>query len=108
MFSLRLAVPAILAAAAVAGCFTYFVTQPAQVAADQRSPPTVSNVTGPPDSGIPTNISRPGTEDHITAFERAADAILKRAQNAKASAGTDEPPMTGRIPLPRRRPITRP
>ncbi len=107
MISLRLAVPAILAAAAAAGCFTYFVTQPAQVAADQRSPPPVSNVTGPPDSGTPTNISHPSPEDHITAFERAAEAILKRAQSAGASAGT-EPPITGRIPLPKRRPITRP
>jgi len=28
MISLRLAVPAVLVAAAVAGCFTYFVTSP--------------------------------------------------------------------------------
>ena len=108
MISLRLAVPAALAAAALAGCITYFVTPapPQQVEADQRLPPTVPNVTGRPDSGISRNIQRPSTEDHIDAFERAAEAILKRAQNAKASA--DEPPVTGRIPLPRRRPILRP
>ena len=110
MISLRLAVPAALAAAAVAGCITYFVT-PApqqQVEADQRLPPTVPNVTGRPDSGISRNIQRPSTEDHIDAFERAAEAILKRAQNATASAGTDKPLVTGPIPLPKRRPILRP
>jgi len=110
MISLRLAVPAALAAAAVAGCITYFVT-PApqqQVEADQRLPPTVPNVTGRPDTGISANIQRRSTEDHIDAFERAAEAILKRAQNATASAGTDKPLVTGPIPLPKRRPILRP
>lgn len=37
-------------------------------------------------------------------FERAAEAILKRAPDAQAFAGADEPPITGHIPLPRRRP----
>jgi len=108
MISLRLAVPAALAAAAVAGCITYFVTPapPQQVEADQRLPPTVPNVTGRPDSGISRNIQRPSTEDHIDAFERAAEAILKRAQNAKASA--DKPLVAGHIPLPKPRPILRP
>jgi len=108
MISLRLAVPAALAAAAVAGCITYFVTPapPQQVEADQRLPPTVPNVTGRPDTGIPTNSQRPSTEDHIDAFERAAEAILKRAQDAKASA--DKPLVTGPFPLPKPRPILRP
>jgi hypothetical protein len=109
MTSLRLAVPAVLVAAAVAGCITYFVTPtPQQVEADQKLPPTVPNVTGRPNSGISSNTPRPGAEDHIGAFERAAEAILKRAQNATASAGTDKPLITGPIPLPRRRPILRP
>jgi hypothetical protein len=107
MISLRLAVPAVLVAAAVAGCITYFVTlaPPKPVEADQRLQPTVPNVTGRPDSRISTNIRRPSTEDHIDAFERAAEAILKRAQNAKASA--DKPLVTGPIPLPMSRPILR-
>ena len=107
MISLRLAVTAVLVAAAMAGCITYFVTRapPLAVAADQRLPPTVPNVTGRPDSGISTNIRRPSTEDHIDAFERAAEAILK---NAMASAGADRPLITGPIPLPKRRPILRP
>ena len=108
MISLRLAVPAALVAAAVAGCITYFVTlaPPQQVEADQRLPPTVPNVTGRSDLGISTNIWRPTTDEHIDAFERAAEAILKRAQNAKASA--DKPLVTGPIPLPKPRPILRP
>jgi hypothetical protein len=108
MISLRLAIPAALVAAAVAGCITYFVTPapPQQVKADQLLPPTVPNVTDRPDSAISTNIRRPTTDEHIDAFERAAEAILKRAQNAKASA--DKPLVTGPIPLPRRRPILRP
>jgi|SRR5450759_3658955 hypothetical protein len=108
MISLRLAVPAVLIAAAVAGCITYFVTAapPQPVEADRRLAPTVPNVTHRADSGISTIIQRHSTEDHIAAFERAADSILKRAQNATAAAGA--PLITGPIPLPRRRPILRP
>jgi hypothetical protein len=109
MISLRLAVPAVLAAAAVAGYFTYFVTPPPPVEADQRLPPTVPDMTGP-DTGSPTNIDqRPSAEQQAAAaFQRAAAAILRRAQYAQASAGTDEPPITGHIPLPKRRPTPRP
>jgi hypothetical protein len=109
MISLRLAVPAVLAAAAVAGYFTYFVTPPPPVEADQRLPPTVPDMTGP-DTGSPTNIDqRPSAEEQAAAaFQRAAAAILRRAQYAQASAGTDEPPITGHIPLPKRRPTPRP
>jgi hypothetical protein len=108
MISLRLAIPAVLVAAAVAGCITYFVTlaPPQSVEADQRLPLTLPNVTGRADSGISTNIRHPTTDEHIDAFERAAEAILKRAQNAKASA--DKPLVTGHIPLPKPRPILRP
>jgi len=108
MISLRLAALVVLVAGALAGCITYFVA-PAplqQVEADQRLPPTVPNVTGRPDSGISTNIRRPTTDEHINAFERAAEAILKRAGDAKASA--DKPLVSGPIPLPKPRPILRP
>jgi hypothetical protein len=48
MVTLRFAVSAILAAAAAAGCFTYFVTpSPARVEADQRLPLTIPNLRGP-------------------------------------------------------------
>jgi hypothetical protein len=93
MISWRLAVPAVLVAATVAGCITYFIA------------PAPSQ---PVEFGMSTNIQRSTTDEHIDAFQRAAEAILRRAQNAKASAGTDEPLVTGRIPLPKKRPIMRP
>jgi hypothetical protein len=109
MISLRLAVPTILVAAAVAGCFTYFVTPPAPVEADQRLPPTAPDVTGPA-TGTPANIDqRPSAEEQAAAaFQRAAAAILRRAPYVQASVGTSELPITGHIPLPKRRPIPRP
>jgi hypothetical protein len=109
MISLRLAVPALLIAAAVAGCFTYFVTLPPPVEADRRLPPTAPDTTGP-DTETPTNIGQlpSAKEQAAAAFQRAATAILRRAQNAEAAAGIDEPPTTGHIPLPKRRPIPRP
>ena len=111
MISLRLAVPAVLVAAAVAGCFTYFVTPPPPprvVEADQRLPPTVPDMTAT-DTGTPTNIDqRPSAEEQAAAFRQAAEAIQKQAPDAQASTGTDEPPITGHIPLPKKRPIPRP
>ena len=110
MVTLRFAVSAILAAAAAAGCFTYFVTpSPARVEADQRLPPTVPNLRGP-DTTASTRIDqRPSADEKAAAaYQKAAEAILRRAANAQASAGADEPPITGPIPLPKRRPITRP
>jgi hypothetical protein len=108
MISLRLAIPAVLVAAILAGCFAYFATPPPPVEADQPSPPTAPDTTGP-DTETPTNIGElpSAKEQAAAAFQRAATAILRRAQNAEAAAGTDEPPITGHIPLPKRRPIPR-
>jgi hypothetical protein len=108
MISLRLAVPVVLFAAAVAGCFSYFATPPPPVEADQRLPPTSPDLKGP-GTGIPTNIDqRPSAEAQAAAaFERSAAAILRQLPDAQASAGTKEPPIIGHIPLPKRRPIPR-
>jgi len=111
MISWRLAALTILGAAVVTGCIGYVVATPPSprvIEADQPLPPVVPRVTGGHDREISTNTHHPSTEDHITvtAYQRAAEAILKRAQNAEASA--DEPLFTGRIPLPRKRPIPRP
>ena len=110
MVTLLFVVPAILAAAAAAGCFIYFVTPPpARVEADQRLPPAVLYSRGP---DAPASIridQRPSAEEKAAAaYQKAAEAILRRAANARASAGADEPPITGPIPLPKRRPIMRP
>ena len=110
MVTLRFAVPAILAAAAAAGGFTYFVTpSPARVEADPRLPPTAPNLRGP-DTTASTSIDPHPSADEkaAAAYLEAAEAILRRAPNVRASAGGDEPPITGPIPLPKRRPITRP
>ena len=106
MISWRPAVPAIVVAAALAACITYFATPapPQRIEADQRSSPTGSIAAA---SGVSNNIQPPSTkDDDITAYQRAAEAILKRAQNAKAAA--DEPVVTPPVPLPKRRPLPRP
>jgi hypothetical protein len=113
MVTLRFAVPAILAAAAVAGCFSYFVTLPVWVETDARLsdvrlPPAVLYSTGP-NARASTGIDQPPNagEQAAAAYQKAAEAILRRAPNTWASAVGDELPMTGRIPLPKRRPIAR-
>jgi len=109
LISLRLAVPGVLVAAAAAGCFTYFVTQPLPVEADQRLPATARDMTGRPHTETRANIDQRANAEELAAaaFQRAAAAILKQLPNAQASAGTSEPPITGHIPLPKRRPIPR-
>jgi hypothetical protein len=107
MTGLRLAVAGVLAAAVVAGCITYFLVPaaPRPAEADRRLPSAVVNVTGRYDPETSADIQRPVTKDHIEAFERAAEAILRRAQHATASAGTDKPQITGPVPLPKPRPV---
>jgi hypothetical protein len=99
MIRLRLA-GAILLAAAFAGCFTYYVTAPPRVEAEQRLVPRAAGSA----AGEPTKIA-----EHLTVeeYERAAEAILKRLPEAQASARADELPINGHIPLPKRRPIPR-
>jgi hypothetical protein len=108
MVTLRFAVPAILAAAAAAGCFSYFVATPERVEADVRLPPAVLYSTGPNTRASTTDQPLNADERAAAAFQKAAEAILRRAPNARASAGADEPPITEPISLPKRRPITRP
>ena len=111
MVTLRFAVPAILAVAgvaAVAGCLSYFVTLPVRVESDLRKPPAAPYLTGP-NTRASTRIDQSPTADELAAeaYQNAAEAILRRAPNARASAANDEPPLTGPIPLPKRRPIAR-
>jgi hypothetical protein len=102
MISWRLAVPVVLVAAAVAGCFTYFVTPSAPVEPDQRLRLTLPDVA--------PNIDRrlSAEEQAELAFTRAASAILRRLPDAQASAGTNESRVTGRVPMPNRRPRSLP
>jgi hypothetical protein len=108
MIGMRLA-GAVLTAATLAGCLTYFVTsQPPQIEAEQRSAPVEPVVAGTAAS-TPAIIDQhlAAEQQAAAAFERAAKTILKRLPDAMAYAGADEPPITGHIPLPKRRPIPR-
>jgi hypothetical protein len=101
MISMRLAVPAVLFAAAVAGCFTYFVPPPPLVTVAPQLPEKMPELR----TGIPTNIDRPKAQEKADDFLQAAQAILKQEPNAQASV--DKPTVTGHIPLPKKRPIPR-
>ena len=108
MISLRLAA-AILTAAAIAACFTYFVTPSSPVDAHQAGS-TVPNLVDRPDTGASIDTDqRPSAEGKTAAaYREAAEAILKRASNARADARAEVPPIAEHIPLPKRRPIMRP
>jgi hypothetical protein len=81
-------------------------TPPPPVEAAQRLPPTGPDMTDS-GTGTPTSVGqRPSAEEQAAAFQQAAKAMLRLAPNAQASA--DEPPITGYVPLPKRRPIPRP
>jgi hypothetical protein len=100
---LRLAVPAVVAAAALAGCYAYFLAPPPRVEAEEQSAPTAPDVTSAP-AAAPEIVGKRRTAED---FERAAEAILKRLPDVQAAARSDELPIIGRIPIPKRRPIPR-
>src|ERR1700722_11447296 len=104
MSILRLAVPAVVVAAALAGSFPYFVSPPPPVEAEQRSAAPARDATGAAAAKPPSIGQDRNAED----FLRAAEAILRPLSNAQASAPrTDELPIIGHVPLPKRRPIPR-
>jgi hypothetical protein len=107
MINLRLAVPAVLAAAAVAGCFTYLVSPPSgRVEVDQRLPPTGVWLRDPDTTASTSVDQHPSADEKAAAsYREAAKTILRRAPTAQASA--DEPLITRPIPLPKRRPLPR-
>jgi hypothetical protein len=103
MSILRLAVPAVVVAAALAGSFTYFVSPPLSVEAEQRSAAPALEMTGTA-ADTPVRIAQ---DRRAEDFLRAAEAILRPLSSAQASARTDELPIIGHVPLPKRRPIPR-
>ena len=108
MVGSHLIISAVATAAALAGCFAYLLSPPIpSVAVDQQ--PHLGKLTlGAPDAlALKGPDWQPVENDKAaTAYLEAAQAILRRA--AQASASADELPVTGRIPLPRKRPIPRP
>jgi|ERR1700687_189521 hypothetical protein len=100
MICLRFTVPAVLVAAALAGCFTYFVPLPPPIKPPRQLPEKMPELR----MAIPASVDPPKSET-ADDFLKAAQAILKQEPNAQASA--DKPTITGHIPLPKRRPIPR-
>src|SRR6478672_2837470 len=80
MLNVWLAVPAVLAAAILAACFTYLFSPSQPVEPNRRSPPTVSDMTTRPDSRTSASIDqRRSAEDHaVAAFQRAAERRGRR------------------------------
>ena len=109
MVGSHLIISAVATAAALAGCFAYLLSPPIpSVAVDQQ--PHLGRLT----IGAPDAMALKGpdwqpveNEKAATAYLEAAQAILRRTTNSQASASADEIPITGRIPLPRKRPIPR-
>jgi hypothetical protein len=103
MISWRFIVPAVLVAAAIAGCLTYVVTPSPPVETVQPLPLTSPALRGF-DGVTQTNI-----DQHLNAEEKAKaafEAILRRAPDLQASAS--EPASAVHVPLPKSRPLQRP
>lgn len=113
MISLHLAVPAVLTAAAVAGCITYLIPEadllPHSMARVEAGPPPARQNLSGPDFTASSSLQKYSSTDEraARAYLEAAQAILRRAPGAQASASNDELPIAGHIPLPRKRPIPR-
>src|SRR6476659_5922069 len=109
MVGSHLIISAVVTAAALAGCFAYLLRPPiAWVAVDQQ--PHLGKITfNGPDTTASIGADKQPVENEkeARAYLEAAQAILRRAPTAQASARADEIPIPGRIPLPRKRPIPR-
>jgi hypothetical protein len=104
----RLAIALGLASASLAACLVYLMAPPWQVQAIRW-----------PSTAVPPHVQerldvdkvvRPQSEEEkaVAEFEAAADAILRKTPNTRASALTDVSPRAMRIPLPRPRPADAP
>jgi hypothetical protein len=109
MIGWYLVVSAVLTSAAVAGCITYLLSLPiTSVDVDQRSYVNRLTLSGPDTANSKAAEKHPiENEKAAIAYLEVAQAILRRAPLAQASASADELRFTGRIPLPRKRPIPR-
>jgi hypothetical protein len=106
----QVAIFAVVTAATLAGSFTYLVRPPITVVEDNQRPHIGKLTLSAPDITISKGTYMQSVEDEkaAVAYLEAAQAILRRAPTAQASARLDELPITGRIPLPKKRPIPRP
>jgi hypothetical protein len=106
MIDWRLGISLGLASASLLACLGYLLAPPWQVQTiswpSTAMPPNVQENVDLDKSARPPS----GEVKAIAEFEAAADAILRKAPNAQASV--DVPPLTSRIPWPRRRPADAP
>ena len=108
MVKLHFAVPAILATAVIAGCLSYLFA-PLDRAETAVRMPSLNPMAPNRRASTRFEAPAPPSADDLAAasYERAAEAILRRAPDTQASIDRDELPLRGPVPLPRRRPIAR-
>jgi hypothetical protein len=107
MIDWRFIIPLGLAIASIATSISYLMSPPWQVQAIEP-PPTIP--TRVQENVVLNEGARPPTADEkaLADFEAAADAILRKAPNTRASTATGMPWPVERVPLPKRRPAGAP
>jgi hypothetical protein len=110
MIRWRVAVPAVLSLAALAGCLTYFLLASAPVSqsvallpATETGPPSTVGQARATDTLTVVDRLRPSDEDIAKAFRRPTEDPLP-VEVQEARRDSDEPAITGPIPLPKKRP----
>jgi hypothetical protein len=98
-------ISSILAAGTAAGCFAYLWRPLTEV--DHPKLPSHVPALIVQDSE-PSVAVGPARNQPVEAFQRAADAILSRATNLTASAPAIRGQVGAKVPLPRRRPLSKP
>jgi hypothetical protein len=108
MIGWRLVLPVVVAAAAMAAFITYFVSELAHLESNYQAPLRL------PDPSVREPVASKGNDQRVTEdekaiaeFRQAAEAILRAAPNSRAAAVKDVSLISGKIPLPKRRPIAR-
>jgi hypothetical protein len=100
----RILIPAALAAATFAGCFAYLVTPPATLRDMTAVGPAPILRAQVEIAGGSNSTYLGGDEKAAAAYWDAAQAILRRAPNARASIDKSS---SDAIPLPKSRPLPR-
>lgn len=111
MIRWRVAVPAALSLAALAGCLIYLLlasapgSQPVTLIPTTETvpPPTVGQALATDTLNVANRRLRPSDEDIAKAFRRATEDP-RSVEVQEATRNSDEPAITGPIPLPKKRP----
>jgi hypothetical protein len=107
MIDWRLIIPLGLATATIATSVAYLMAPPWQ--AEATKPPPLMPTAVKEGLGLREGARPPSAEEKARAdFEAAAEAILRKAPDTRASTAMDLPLPAARIPLPKRRPADAP